>query len=116
MYIRKSNLVLLSGVIMLVCLVNAEYGMPTPPIKPAKFTSKQQLKEYWEKLNEYFNIINRPRWGRSGSLPEASAEQEGEIVSGEQHQQQTDRTHLKALLRLTNLDRHVTKEDFLKYF
>jgi hypothetical protein len=39
--------------------------LPPPPVKPEKFTSRHQLKEYLIKLHEYYAIIGRPRFGRS---------------------------------------------------
>ena len=49
----------------IVCYVQADFGFPLPPEQPDKFTSKQQLMEYWDKVTEYYNVIGRPKFGRS---------------------------------------------------
>lgn len=49
-------------------VVDTQYSdLPPPPVKPERFTSKQQLKDYLVKLHEYYAIIGRPRFGRSSS-------------------------------------------------
>ena len=49
-----------------VCLyVSADSNMPLPPIMPIKFTTKEEVLEFWTKINEYYAIIGRPKFGRS---------------------------------------------------
>jgi hypothetical protein len=64
---KRSSMILLTILILLTLeVVNAQYSdLPPPPVKPERFTSKQQLKEYLVKLHEYYAIIGRPRFGRS---------------------------------------------------
>jgi hypothetical protein len=70
-----SCLVMISicGTVSSAASPDSQYSdLPPPPVKPEKFTSKQQLKEYLVKLHEYYAIIGRPRFGRSYLLPERS--------------------------------------------
>ncbi|CAF1502677.1 unnamed protein product, partial [Didymodactylos carnosus] len=41
--------------------------VPPPPPRPQRFYSRQQLKEYLQKVHEYYSIVGRPRFGRSDS-------------------------------------------------
>ena len=67
------NLILTLACLALIAISCAEANdsdsqysnLPPPPLKPDRFTSKQQLKEYLVKLHEYYAIIGRPRFGRS---------------------------------------------------
>ncbi|CAF0769714.1 unnamed protein product [Didymodactylos carnosus] len=39
-------------------------NVPPPPARPHRFYSRQQLKEYLQKVHEYYSIVGRPRFGR----------------------------------------------------
>lgn len=58
--------VMLTGVVMAVVLLigDAEEGMPTPPLRPSLFRSPNDLRDYLQKLNEYYAIVGRPRFGK----------------------------------------------------
>ena len=50
--------------LLFFCFISTQASLPTAPEMPEKFTSPQQYKDYINKLKEYYEIINRPRWGR----------------------------------------------------
>ena len=76
----NSKLLLVSCLFLIVAIsyvqadnTSGQYSdLPPPPVKPEKFTSKQQLKEYLVKLHEYYAIIGRPRFGRSSPFSQLS--------------------------------------------
>lgn len=76
----RSKLLLVSCLFVIVAVsyvqadnTSGQYSdLPPPPVKPEKFTSKQQLKEYLVKLHEYYAIIGRPRFGRSSPFAQLS--------------------------------------------
>ena len=114
--ISASFLILLAVAICLASYANAETqysDLPPPPIKPEKFTSKQQLKEYLVKLHEYYAIIGRPRFGkrsntflfRSTEPEENSSESFSELVPVNVVIEKLD----------PNQNGFISKEDFINF-
>lgn len=104
--------------------------LPPPPVKPEKFTSKQQLKEYLVKLHEYYAIIGRPRFGRSfgGSFHNKRpmlfpSESERDLMASENFASESADTSIPTPMIVELIDQNndgvTTKEElfsFLKIF
>lgn len=61
---RFWSIFVLSAIVVasfLAMLVSANEGMPTPPVRPQLFKSPTDLRDYLQKLNEYYAIVGRPR-------------------------------------------------------
>jgi len=66
---HKFTSVYIGLLLISVCFfINVQGSLPTAPEMPEKFSSQQQYREYINKVKEYYEIINRPRWGRR-SMP-----------------------------------------------
>ncbi|XP_014681459.1 PREDICTED: pro-neuropeptide Y-like isoform X2 [Priapulus caudatus] len=51
-------------VIMCRSTMVAAGDMPLPPQRPGVFKTPHQLRTYLQKLNEYYAIVGRPRFGK----------------------------------------------------
>ncbi len=47
-------------------------GFPEPPQPPSQFATKAELKEYIRRLQEYYNVVGRPKFGRATSNSEST--------------------------------------------
>ena len=62
----KYNLLILMATILIIKEVNLEMlnGLPERPERPRIFRSKQELVDYINKVNHYYGIVGRPRFGK----------------------------------------------------
>nr|ATF27584.1 conotoxin [Conus praecellens] len=54
---------------------------PVEPVKPDKFKSIVELEAYLEKLNDYYRILSKPRFGRSLNISKRSRKEHGALRS-----------------------------------
>jgi hypothetical protein len=55
----------LYGNAMSVKSSRATNGFPEPPPQPTQFASKAEVKDYIRRLQEYYNVVGRPKFGRA---------------------------------------------------